>query len=159
MSCQILYVLIILFYTNLMLFLHLRWLKLKSHKYLTCTSNQEISTEAQGFPLRDVFLARERAPPEEIYNINKGYVTLSCYCMVLNQINNWVILHMSLSQIHNEDGIFSLSSEKVNTASHLLIDAFQTNMSSLREWDMMKLISDNFSHLRCRLLLADGRLL
>lgn len=37
----------------------------------TCTSSHEASTEAQGFPLKDVFLARASTPPVETENITK----------------------------------------------------------------------------------------
>lgn len=51
----------------------------------TCASNQEMSTDAQGFPPQDVFLARARTPPAEIHK-NTSKVTVVVH--IPNQKNN-----------------------------------------------------------------------
>ena len=116
----------------------------------TCISNQETSTEAQGFPLRDVFFARARTPPTEFYNINKRKVALSVisHCPKSDK----QLSHPAIILQPNTQWADFISSKKFNRASHLLSnDAFQINMPPLRKWDMMKLITSvNFSHLRWR---------
>lgn len=69
----------------------------------TCTSNQETSTEAQGFPLRDVFPVRARTPPVEIYNINKSKVTLSVIAHGPKSDKQLSHPALVLNQTHNDD--------------------------------------------------------
>lgn len=75
-----------------------------------------MSTDAQGFPLRDVIVATANLPPMQcqITKLEKAMSLL----VSLHQTNNWVIQLPTWSQTHNER-IFSPhpTTQKLNTAA------------------------------------------